>query len=106
MTQEILQAICLAEEKAVEMKTTATLEAEKILLEAENKTQEIERESLSACKAFLDASQADAKAKAQEQFDEMIKTKTQEAKEYCAESLKRADALVSEIVRRLVSGDC
>ena len=106
MTQEILQAIRSAEETAVAMKTTATMEAEKILLEAENKTQEIERENLSACKAFLETSQADAKAKAQEQFDEMIKTKTQEAKEYCAQSLKRADALVSDIVRRLISGDC
>ena len=106
MTQEILQAIRAAEEKAVEIKATAIEKSEGILLEAENKTQEIERENLNACKTFLETSQADAKAKAQEQFDEMIKTKTQEAKEYCAESLKRADALVSEIVRRLVSGDC
>jgi vacuolar-type H+-ATPase subunit H len=106
MTQEILQAICSAEEKAVAMKTVALERSEKILLEAENKTQEIERENLNSCKAFLEASQNEARTKAQEQFDEMIKTKTQEAKEYCAEALKGADVLVSEIVRRLVSGNC
>ena len=106
MTQEILREICSAEEQAVAIKAAALEKSEKILLEAETKTQELERESFNECKAFLEARQNEAKSNAQEKFDEMIKGKTQEAKEYCAESLKRADALVSEIVRRLISGDC
>ena len=106
MTQEILRAICSAEEQAVAIKAEALEKSEKILLDAETKTQEIERESFNECKALLETRQQTVKAESQEKFDEMIKDKTQEAKVYCAESLKRADTLVSEIVRRLVSGDC
>ena len=106
MTEEILQAIHSAEEQAAQIKATAIEKSEKILLEAEVKTQEIERKSLDECKAVLEASQKAAKLDAQGKYDEMIKNKTQEAKEYCAQALKNADNLVSEIVRRLVSGNC
>ena len=106
MTEEILQAIHSAEEQAAQIKAAAIEKAEKLLLDAEAKTQEIERASFDECKALLETAQTASKIDAQSKYDEMITNKTKEAKTYCAEALKRADSLVSEIVRRLVSGDC
>ena len=106
MTEEILQSILSAEAQANEEKTLAIQKAESILAEAETSAQKIEAQSLNDCKAFLEAEQASAKDVAQKKFEETIVAKTKEAKEYCATALKNSDALVSEIVRRIVSGDC
>ena len=106
MTEEILQAILSAEAKANEEKACAIQKADEIIADAEMNAQKIEQKSLNDCKAFIESEQAAAKATAQKQFDETIIAKTKEAKEYCAEALKNSDALVSEIVRRIVSGDC
>ena len=106
MTEEILQSILSAEAKANAEKTRAMEQAEVILAQAETTAQKIEQKSLNDCKAFLETAQASAKSVAQKQFDETLVVKTKEAKEYCAEALKKSDALVSEIVRRIVSGDC
>ncbi|MBR2341105.1 MAG: hypothetical protein IKA72_01680 [Clostridia bacterium] len=106
MTEEILQSILSAEAQANAEKTRATQQAEGILAEAETTAQKIEQKSLNACKAFLEAEQAAAKSVAQKQYEETILSKTKEAKEYCAETLKNSENLVSEIVRRIVSGDC
>lgn len=106
MTEEILQSILSAEAKANAEKARAMEQAEEILAQAETTAQKIEQKSLNDCKAFLETAQASAKSVAQKQFDETLVVKTKEAKEYCAESLKKSDALVSEIVRRIVSGDC
>ncbi len=106
MTEEILQSILSAEAKANEEKSLATQKADEILADAETTAQKIEQQSLSDCKTFLDERQEAAKSVAQKQFDETLIAKTKEAKEYCANALKNSDALVSEIVRRIVSGDC
>lgn len=106
MTEEILQSILSAEAKANDEKTLAVQKASEIVADAENSAQKIEQQSLNDSKAFLDEQQALAKAVAQKQFDETIKAKAKEAKEYCAEALKNSDSLVLEIVRRIVSGDC
>ena len=106
MTEEILQSILSAEAKANDEKALALQKADEILAEAENTAQKIEQQSLSDYKAFLEEQQTVAKAVAQKQFDETIVAKTKEAKECCADALKDSDTLVSEIVRRIVSGDC
>ena len=106
MTEEILQSILSAEAKANEEKALAIQKAEEIFSEAETTAQTIEQKSLNDSKAFLDAQATSAKSVAQKQFDETIIAKTKEAKEYCATALKNSDSLVSEIVRRIVSGDC
>lgn len=106
MTEEILQSILSAEAQANAEKARAMEKAEEILAEAEATAQKIEQKSLNDCKTLLETAQASAKSAAQAQFAETLVVKTQEAKEYCADALKNSDALVSEIVRRIVSGDC
>lgn len=103
--EEIIKSITEAEAQAVEIKAQAAARAVEIAENAEVRAAEIEKKSVEACKAFRENALQTAQAQAQANYEAAIKEKNVEAKKYAAECLKRCDVQVTEIVRRVLSGN-
>ena len=106
MTEEMIKSITDAEEQASEIKRAATDKAARILAAAEEQAVEIEKSCAERLKAYRETELKNAKADAEIRYTETLNTAKKDAREYCADILKNAEVCVSEIVGRIVRGDC
>ena len=104
--QEILRSINEAEEKAAEIKAAAQQKAAEIADNAEERSAEIAKLSEAECKAYREKAILEAEEAAQKNYDDEITVKRAEAAKYAEERLQYTDNIVSDIVRRIVRGDC
>ncbi|MBR2374866.1 MAG: hypothetical protein IKA88_01110 [Clostridia bacterium] len=105
MTENIIQSITAAEAQAAEMKRVAQAQAATIFSEAEAQEAKLTEASIEACKMLRETQIKQATAEAEEEYRATLKTKEREAKEYCSAVLQSSEIAVSEIVRRITSGD-
>ena len=104
--EDIIKAITQAEEQGAKIKGVATEKAAQIIATAEGRATQEEKTSAEVCKAYADSQLKLAKADAEQRYEETVSRETAKAREYCAEALKNADDEVSEIVGRIIGGDC
>jgi len=106
MTEEIIKEIKEAEEKASALKIEAQKKAEEIVREAEGNATQKELSSVEVCKAYANSQMKNAQTEADNAYADALASAQAEAKTYAKDILKNADVFVSEIVRRVLSGDC
>lgn len=105
MTNEMIQAITSAEERALQIKNQASEQAEVVLSTAQAQAESLRRSSEDVLKAYKDTQLAQAKKQAEENYTKEIAKAKKEAQSYCAEVIKNADAVITDIVGRIVSGN-
>lgn len=106
MTEEMIRSITEAEEKATEIKRAACDKAAQILDDAERQSARMEKSSQEVCRAYRESQMKNAREEAETRYQQTLIAKEKEARAYCADVLKKADVCVSEIVGRIVRGDC
>ena len=106
MTVEMIRAITESEEKANEIKRAATDKSAQILADADKQAIEVEKACVERLKAYKETELKNAKAEAENRYNEALSVAKKDAREYCANILKNAEVCVSEIVGRIVRGDC
>lgn len=106
MTEEIIKSITQAEEKAAEIKRVATEKAATIIAEATEKAANTEGAAVDVCRAYKESQIKGAHAEAERADAETIAKNTDAAKSYCANAFAEADAVIGDIVGRIIRGDC
>lgn len=106
MTEEIIKAITEAEAQGAKIRSDAMEKAAQIVAAAEAQAAREEKTSAEVCKAYADTQIKVAKADADKSYAETVDSEERKARAYCAEALKNADDEVSEIVGRIIRGDC
>lgn len=105
MTEEIIQAIKLAEAQAQEIKREAENRAHVLVADAESEATRVKDTAREVCKAYADSALKNAKAEAERRYNDALLAREKTAREYCAKVLQNADTAVSEIVGRVLSGN-
>ena len=106
MTNDIVQQITEAETLATACKQTAETTAKETLDRAQERAGQILRSAEEVCKAYKISQRKTAIAEAEADFQRKLATANKEAKAYCAQMLEKAEPCVSEIVGRILRGDC
>lgn len=106
MINDIVQQISEAEAIATDAKQTAEETAKQTLATAEERALQMLRSAEEVCRAYEDSQRKTAIAKAEEAFQQKLVQADKEAKAYCAQVLATAEPCVSEIVGRILRGDC
>lgn len=104
-TEEIIQAITAAEERAAEIRKSAAEQAARILVEAENQAANSEKSSAEVCKAYAESQLKAARAEAEKCYTDRIEEQKRQSKEDCENILQNAENSVTEIVGRIVGGN-
>ena len=106
MTNDIVKQITEAELQATACKQKAEETARQTLVNAEERAMQLLRSAEEVCKAYEESQRKTAVATAEERYNQALNSASQQAKSYCAEVLSKAEPCVSEIVGRVVHGDC
>ena len=106
MTNDIVKQIIEAESQAVAYKQTAEETAKQNLAEAEVRATQILRSAEEVCKAYEESQRKTAIKQAEESYQQSLAEAEKQAKAYCADVLSKAEPCVSEIVGRILRGDC
>lgn len=106
MSEDMIKKITDAEAQASSIKRAAYDQAARLILDAEKQASLSELSSAEVCKAYTETQIKNARAEAQQRYEISVKTEEKQAREYCANALKNAEACVNEIVGRIVGGDC
>ena len=106
MTEEMIKSITEAEAQAAEIKRLAEEKAARISEEATVSASRTEKSSDDVCKAYRETQMKSARTEAETRYGAAIAAAEKQAREYCAAVLKNSDDSVSEIVGRIISGDC
>jgi vacuolar-type H+-ATPase subunit H len=102
---DMIQAICSAEEQATQIKLKAQDEAQKIVDDARAKALKIENDgAISRAEEGADII-SKAEKKAQAEYDSFIENKGREAERYTATILSKTDPIVGKIVGRVSGGN-
>ena len=105
MTEDIIKGITQAETQASQIKKEAQEKAAAIVAEATLRAREIENDGVQLCKSYRETQIKEAQERAEKEYQTTIRVKTEEAKLYCADALKKSEASVGKIVGRIVGGD-
>ena len=106
MTEEMIKSITDAETQAAEIKQAAMEKSAQILAEAEERAVGVEKSCDMRLKSYRETELKNAKAAAEVQYSQTLADAEKNARVYCANVLKNAETCVSEIVGRIVRGDC
>lgn len=105
MTEDIIKSITQAESQASQIKKEAQEKATAIVAGATSRASEIETAGAQLCKSYRETQIKKAQENAEKEYQTSIRVKTEEAKAYCEDSLKNAEASIGKIVGRIVSGN-
>ena len=103
MTNELVQSITAAEEKAAQIKEEAMRLAQEKIAKADAQAAETLKTSASLCKGYRETQLKAAEADAQAAYDAAMGKQREEAQKYAEKLLANTD-LASEIVGRVLSG--
>ena len=106
MTDEIIKAIAAAEESAAKMKAEAEENAAKVLQGAAENVALKEKTSAEVCKGYRETQIKRAHQEADAAYAREMQKTRENAKEYCANVLKKAEVAAAEIAGRIIGGDC
>ncbi len=106
MTEELLKQITNAEEQAVKIKNIAIDKATKLTADAEKQAVNTVFSATQVCKTYAETQIKNAREEAQQRYDATIKAEERQSREYCAKVLQNAEESVSEIVGRIIGGNC
>ena len=106
MTDDIIKAITQAETQGEQFKAEARERATFIIEDAEMRATQKVKTTEEICKAYRDTQMKNAQTDAELSYAKLLSEKEAEAKDYCAKVLEDMDTVVSEIVGRILGGDC
>ena len=106
MAEEIIKLIAEAEAEAEQIKAVAQEKAAAIIAHAETQATQQEQSAAERCKTYRETQVKTAMDDAEKAYKDSLSAGAQSAKKYCEEILASADAVIGEIVGRIVSGDC
>ena len=106
MAEEIINLIAEAEAEAEQIRTTAQEKAAVVIANAETQAIQQEQAAAERCKVYRETQIKTAIDDAENEYKNTFSASAQSAKAYCEEILSKADAVIGEIVGRIVSGDC
>ena len=105
MTEEIIQAISQAEERAAGIKNAAQEKAAAIVKEAEETAAKMKKSSSEVCKAYRESQMQEAELKAQNSYAATIEKTRADARANGDKILQNAEVPASVIVGRILNGD-